>query len=368
MAIKTFQLERYFAEWEFTAPYLLTASDCETLSIGELLTLTNTPLSVLTDLRLSYTDSQGEPVLREVIAGFYPELTAENIIVTNAPEEAIFITMMSLLDAGDRVVVQNPCYQSLSEVAKFRGCTVTAWPLLETEMGWQLDLDHLAALLTPDTKLLVINAPHNPTGYLPSREEFEIIIELVAERNIWLFCDEMYHGLEYDPARRLPSASSRYERAISLWGMSKTFGLPGLRIGWLALQDNALRDQLIEFKDYTTICNSAPSELLAQIALKYADVLIERNLAIIQQNLALVPDFLSACPDIFTWREPVAGPIAFAQLQEGSAQAFCKTVVNDCGVLLAPSATFDFGDQHVRFGLGRKNFAEGLAVLKDYLS
>ena len=366
MSIRPFQLERFFAEWEFKAPYLLSASDCETMSIGELLALTGTPASAVTDLRLNYTESQGDPVLRETIARFYPGLTADNILVANAPEEAIFLTMMSLLEPGDRVVVQSPCYQSLYEIAAYRGSEVVVWPMLETDSGWGIDLDHLECLLTPEVKLLVINAPHNPTGYLFTPAEFETILQLAERHRTWLFCDEMYHGLEYDPARRLPSASARYEQAISLWGMSKTFGLPGLRIGWLALQDQALLQSLMGFKDYTTICSSAPGELLSRIALEHAETLIERNTGLIQQNLGHIHRFLSDCPNVFAWREPVAGPIAFARLQQDDSPTFCDAVVRGCGVLLAPSTVFDFGDQHVRFGLGRQNFGEGLAVLREY--
>jgi len=365
--IRPFQLERYFARWEFEAPYLLCASDCETMSIGELLALSDTPLSTLTELRLGYTESQGDPALRETIAGFYPGLSAEQVLVTNAPEEAIFLTMMTLLEAGDRVVVQSPGYQSLSEIAAYRGAEIHLWPLGETDTGWRLDLDHLAELLTPATKLLVINAPHNPTGCLPSRAEFEAIISLTAERGIWLFCDEMYRGLEYDPAQRLPPASTRYERAISLWGTSKTFGLPGLRLGWLALPDEALLQELLRFKDYTTICSSGPSELLARLALENAEAIIARNLALIQNNLGHMQAFLAACPDVFSWRPPLAGPIAFARLRQGSAHTFCEETVRRCGALLAPSTAFEFGDSHLRFGLGRQNFAEGLAVLQAYL-
>lgn len=367
MTIRPFQLERFFARWEFEAPYLLCASDCETMSIGDLLALGNTPLSTLTGLRLGYTESQGDPALRETIAGFYPGLSAEQVLVANAPEEAIFLTMMTLLEAGDRVVVQSPCYQSLAEIAAYRGAEVQWWPLAETERGWRLDLDHLAELLTPATRLLVINAPHNPTGYLPSPAEFETILTLVADRGIWLFCDEMYRGLEYDPAQRLPSASTRYERAISLWGTSKTFGLPGLRLGWLVLQYAPLLQDLLRFKDYTTICSSGPGELLARLALENAEAIIARNLALIQQNLGHMQTFLTACPDIFDWRTPLAGPIAFARLKQGSAQAFSEETVRACGVLLAPSTNFDFGDSHLRFGLGRQNFAEGLGVLQRYL-
>jgi aspartate/methionine/tyrosine aminotransferase len=367
MPIREFQLERYFAQWEFEAPYLLSASDCETMDIGELLALAAVPLTDLAALRLGYTESKGDPALRETIARFYPGLSADEIIVTNAPEEAIFLTMMVLLQPGDRVVVQTPCYQSLLEVAVFRGCMVEPWPMVETETGWRMDLDHLAELLTPNTRLLVINAPHNPTGYLPSAGEFKTILNLVSERDIRLFCDEMYRGLEYKPADRLPSASSRYERAISLWGMSKTFGLAGLRLGWLVSQDRDLLQALLKFKDYTTICSSAPSEFLARVALEQADALIERNLDIIQTNLDHVHQFVAAQTDLFDWREPLAGPIVFARLNQGQADEFCRQAVQEAGVMLVPSTLFDFGNSHLRFGLGRRNFPEGLAVLADYV-
>lgn len=368
MSIRPFQLERYFGPLEFQARYLLSSSDCETMSIGELLDLAGVPRADLAGLRLGYTESQGDPALREVIARFYPGLAGNNILVTNAPEEAIFLAMQVLLQPGDRVVVQTPCYQSLSELATYRGCTVEPWPMLETAGGWRADLDHLAHLLTAGTRLLVINTPHNPTGYHFSPEEFETILHLAASRGVWLFCDEMYRGLEYDPTRRLPPASTRYERAISLWGMSKTFGLAGLRIGWLALQDQALLDELIRWKDYTTICSSAPSEFLSRLALEQAEAIGGRSVRIIQTNLNHMRRFMAKTGDWFAWREPLAGPICFVRLQRGQAATFCEDLMQERGVLLVPSTLFDFGDTYLRFGLGRQNFPEGLAVLQSYLA
>jgi aspartate/methionine/tyrosine aminotransferase len=363
-----FKLERYFARWEFTAPYLLSASDCETMSVGELLNLANLPLSELGDLRLGYTESQGDPALRTTIADFYSHIDPDEVVVTNAPEEAIFLTMMALLNPGDRVVVQTPCYQSLFELARYRGCEVHSWPMIETEDGWRMDLDHLTDLVTDDTRLLVINVPHNPTGYLPTASEFDEILDLAGRHGLWLFCDEMYRGLEYDVVDRLPSASDRYPRAVSLWGMSKTFGLAGLRIGWLATQDRGLLQSLLRLKDYITICSSAPGEFLAHVALQHAETIIQRNLGVIQTNLAHVREFMPRRAGVFAWREPMAGPIAFARLREGSAVAFCEEVVRSSGVLLVPSTLFDFGDSHLRWGLGRLGFPEGLSVLDEHLS
>jgi aspartate/methionine/tyrosine aminotransferase len=368
MTIRAFQLERYFARWEFAASYLLSASDCETMSVGDLLDLAGVPLSALAELRLGYTESQGDPALRAAIARFHTRIAADDIVVTNAPEEAIFLTMQALLNAGDRVVVQTPCYQSLFELATDRGCDVQRWPMVETGEGWRMDLDHLADLMTAATRLLVVNIPHNPTGYLPSAAEFDAILDLAARHNTWLFCDEMYRGLEYEPAGRLPSASDRYPRAISLWGMSKTFGLAGLRIGWLATQDQPTVETLLRLKDYTTICSSAPGEFLARVALEQADALIRRNVGIIRANLEHARQFMARRSAVFAWRVPLAGPVAFVRLRNGSAAAFCERVVDEGGVLLVPSTLFDFGDNHTRWGLGRLNFPAGLAALEAILA
>lgn len=367
MTIREFQLERYFARWEFTAPYLLSASDCETMSISELLSLADVPLSALGDLRLGYTESQGDPALRATIASLHPRITSDGVVVTNAPEEAIFLLTAAILNTGDRVVVQTPCYQSLFELAAYRGCHVRAWPMIETEDGWGVDLDHLADLVTEDTRLLIINMPHNPTGYLPHKEEFDAILDLAAQRSVWLFCDEMYRGLEYDVTDRLPSACDQYPRAVSLWGMSKTFGLAGLRIGWLSTQNRQLIQSILRIKDYTTICSSAPGEFLAHVALRQAETIINRNVDIIQSNLTHIRKVITRWSEVFAWREPRAGPIAFARLRRGSAAEFCAAAVRQSGALLVPSTVFNFGDSHIRWGLGRRNFQEGLLALEDYL-
>ena len=368
MTIRPFQLERFFARHEFSAPHLLACSDCETMSIGELLHLAGQPPEALMDVRLGYTESQGDPALRATIAGFYDSISPDHIVVTNAPEEAIFLTMWSLVRPGDHVVVQTPCYQSLAELARFRGAAVQPWAMSETPARWQIDLNRLGDLVTPDTRLIVVNFPHNPTGYLPTAQQFQDLIAIAARWGTWLLCDEMYRGLEYDPAQRLPAAADCYPRAVSLWGMSKAFGLAGLRIGWVATQDRALVESLLTRKDYTTICSSALSEVLARIALQNATALIERNVSIIRDNLALVRAFMDRHAEQFAWRAPLAGPVAFPRLREGSAAAFCRAALEKAGVLLAPATLFDFGDAHCRWGLGRRTFAAGLAALEAYLA
>jgi aspartate/methionine/tyrosine aminotransferase len=380
MKIKPFFTERFFATHEFTAPYLLCASDCESLTVDELLQLAGAPWESLGSLHLGYTECPGAPALRERIAKLYTHAGAEQVIYLSAPEEGIFCTMHTLLEPGDEVIVLTPCYDSLANVAEYLGCRVLRWPLVpapagssaaagsDSPGGWHLDLETLEGLVTSHTRLVVVNFPHNPTGYLPSLDECRALVEIVARAGAWLFFDEMYRGLEHDPAGRLPSGCDLYERAITLGGLSKTYGLPGLRAGWLAMQDAPTRDRILGWKDYTTICASAPSEALTQMALDAADSLAARSLRIVLNNLALAEPFFARWQAIFRWNRPQAGSVALVGLRERPAQAFCDQLVAEQGVLLLPSTGLGFGDGHVRFGFGRLSFPAALEQLDRYLA
>ncbi len=368
MAIAPFRIERFYGLHEFTTPHNLSASDCESLSVGALLEMSGTPFSDLASLHLGYTESQGHPALREALAEMYEVVEPADVVVTNAPEEAIFILMETILEAGDRVVVQAPCYQSLKQLAIHKGCDVRTWDIVETQDGWLLDLDRLEALLTPETKLLVVNFPHNPTGLHADDATWREILGMASSRGIRVFSDEMYRGVERSDAARLPSASDLLDDAVSLWGLSKSFGLPGLRIGWLVTRDRALRDALIGTKDYTSICSNAAGELLARCAVKVAGKLFDRSRRVIAENLARTAEFMRRHEDHFGWREPQAGPVAFVRLKEGSADEFSHRARREKGVLLVPSSLFDFGDSHLRVGLGRADLPKGLAALESFLA
>jgi aspartate/methionine/tyrosine aminotransferase len=374
MKIAPFHTERFFAAHEFTAPYLLCASDCESLSLDELLDLANVPRERLGRLRLGYTDSQGAPALRALIAGMYEQVNDEGVIFLSAPEEGIFVTMHALLEPGDKVIVVSPGYDSLANVPAYLGCHVVRWSMVEAPEppegpgGWQLDLAGLERLLSPRTRLVIVNFPHNPTGTLPTHDEWRSLVEMVANSGAWLFCDEIYRGLELDPAARLPSACDLYERAVTLCGLSKAYGLPGLRAGWLALQDAALLDRILGWKDYTTICASPLSETLTQIALGIGESLTARSVQIIQENLALAEPFFARWQGVFRWNRPQAGSVALVALRSGSAREFCERLSREQGVLLLPSGGMGFDDGHARFGFGRLSFPEALAQLDRYLS
>ncbi len=367
--IAPFKLERYFARYEFQARYLLSASDCESLSLQELLNLADADsLALWQSLNLGYTESLGLPALREEIAHLYEKVPADNIM-TLTPEEGIFICMQTLIKAGDHVISLFPAYQSLYEIARARGCKVTPWLLKAGDTAWELDFDELEGSLQEDTRLLVINFPHNPTGFLPRLPELLRIVDFARAHHLYLFSDEMYRFLEYDPAKRLPPVCDLYEKGISLSGLSKSFALPGLRTGWLATQDEGLFHTWALYKDYTTICSSAPSEVLALAALRARPGITARNIKIIKSNLAIVNPFFERFKEQFNWLPPQAASVAFPYLNlPVSIDDFCRQLIERKDVMLVPAAMFDLPGNHFRIGLGRKNFAEALSLLGDFLA
>jgi len=361
-----FALERYFARYEFSAPYLLSSSDCDGLPMREVLAMADDECRALwKDLRLGYTESLGLPQLRAEIAGMYEGATADDVI-TGAPEELIFVAMNALLRPGDRVVCTYPGYQSLYEIARAIGCIVDLWQPRE-EDGWRFDPADLATMLRPGTRLVVVNFPHNPTGALPTREEYAAAITAARDAGARVFSDEMYRLLELDPGDRLPSACEVEPEALSLSGMSKVFGMAGLRIGWVVTRDAAALQEMATFKDYTTICSSAPSEVLALIGLRARTALVERHRARIAMNLAALEAFVARHGERFALAPPRAGSVCLLRLKDGHASDFCRRLVDKAGIMLLPTSVFQFGDDHVRVGLGRENMPDVLARLEAVL-
>ncbi len=367
MQIEPFAIEQYFALYEFTTPYLLCASDCETMSIAELLALSGASQEELKQLRLGYTESQGDPRLRMAIAYTYRTVDPDHVIVLGAPEEGIYLAMRALLDPGDHVVVMTPAYDSLLNLANHVSGNVDQWQIQPVDGKWGVDIDQLASLVTNDTKLFVVNFPHNPTGFLPEDEQLHAVVALARQHGAWLFCDEMYRGLELNGLATLPSAVELYERSLVLSGLSKVYGLPGLRAGWLVTRDRQLHQDLINWKFYTSICPPAPSEFLARAALQVRSQLKERNRRLIETNLELASAFFDRWPDLFSWRPPEAGSIALVGLNKPSATDYCHWLAKEAGVLLLPSSCLGYGDKHVRMGFGRADFGRGLAHYESFL-
>lgn len=367
MRIKDFKLERFFAKYEFTAPYLLCSSDCESFSVQELLDLEQGAEEKLKKLRLGYTESPGSPEVREEISKLYTHINPDDILVFSGAEEGIFIFMNILLEKEDHIIVEFPAYQSLFEVPKSIGCEVTKWKL-ESNDNWEVDISFLENSIKKNTKAIIINSPHNPTGYLIREEKLNKIIDIARKNNIHIFSDEVYRFLEYDEKDRTPAVCDVYEKGVSLGVMSKSFGLAGLRIGWIATKDKTLLKKMASFKDFTSICNSAPGEFFAITALKHKEIILKRNLEIIKNNIILLDKFFEEYKNFFQWNRPKAGAIAFPKIKfDGNVEDFAIDLINKKGVMLLPGTKYDFDDKHFRIGFGRKNMAVALEQLKEYI-
>jgi aspartate/methionine/tyrosine aminotransferase len=367
MKINPFKLERYFAKYEFNTEFLLCSSDCESMSIQELLAMEDGAGDRFQDQWLGYTESLGSPTLRQEISKIYSSTSPDQILVHSGAEEAIFTFMQAALEPGDHLIVHWPCYQSLFEIATSIGCQISRWES-RSKNHWKLDPEELEALIQPNTKVIVVNNPHNPTGYLMSSETYQATWQLAQSRDILLFSDEVYRESEYDAIGRLPAACDLGPNGISLGVMSKSYGLAGLRIGWIATQNRDLYQKIARLKDYTTICNSAPSEFLAEVALRQRQKLLNRNLGIITHNLALLDDFFTRHKSTFQWYQPDAGPIAFPRLLDDNIDDFCDQLVKEAGVLLLPGSMYDHPGDHFRIGFGRANLPQALERLEDYLN
>jgi aspartate/methionine/tyrosine aminotransferase len=371
-ALPPFALERFFARHEFTVEVNACASDVEAPRMAEVIEWGSAETQqAWADLRLGYTEAPGHPRLRAAIAGLYgDEVTADDVLVFAGAEEAIFAFASTELGPGDHAVVVWPSYQSLHEVARANGAEVTLLELRHDE-GWALDPEALRAALEAGrgrTKAVVINTPHNPTGAHLDRATFDAVVGLCEDAGARLFSDEVYRWGEHDPADRLPSASSVSESFLALGVMSKTFALPGLRIGWVVCRDHALLERLAAFKDYTTICCSAPSELLAIAALEGIDAVLARTRSIVEPNLQHLDAFFARHADALEWVRPRGAPIAFPRvIAPGGVARFAEFLLAEQGTLILPGTIYGHEGEHFRLGFGRTDLPEALERMERVL-
>ena len=368
-----FRLESFFGIWEFKARFHLTASDAETLALPELLALADdADLERWEHLRLGYIPTRGTAELREAIAQTYESIEAQDVLCFAGAEEGLYCAMHALLEAGDHAIVLVPNYQSMESVPRSL-CEVSG-VALKAENGWNLDIAEVRAALRPTTRLLAVNFPNNPTGKIADRETFQELIALCSERGLYLLSDEVYRGIERDALRRLPQAADRYDRALSLNVVSKAYGLPGLRAGWIACRDHAVLDRMERMKHYLSICNSGPSEVLASIAIKAGSEILDRNRALARENLAKLDTFFARHRTRFEWYEPDGGCVAYPRyLGEEGVETFCERLVERAGVLLLPGSMYrsellDTPPDRFRIGYGRRGMDEALSAFDAFLA
>jgi aspartate/methionine/tyrosine aminotransferase len=368
MQIPDFELERYFARWEFAVRHILCASDVEGYAMADLLALADDETRALWDgLRLGYTESTGHPLLRREIASLYDRIATDEVLVFAGAEEAIFCVVNVLLGPGDHAIVTWPGYQSLHEVARATGADVTLHELREAD-DWALDVERIRAELRPTTRLVVVNAPHNPTGMLPTHAQWRVLTEMCADAGIHLLSDEVYRFLEFDPADRLVAGADALERGISVGVLSKSFAMAGLRIGWLATRDRDLLARTAAFKDYTTICSSAPAEILGIVALRARETVLARSLGVVASNLGHLDRFFADRPGTFRWVRPRAGSVGYPRMTVArtTIDLFAEELVEAEGVLLLPGSRLGHTGDHFRIGFGRTDLPVALERLEAF--
>ncbi|MEM6768262.1 MAG: aminotransferase class I/II-fold pyridoxal phosphate-dependent enzyme [Bacteroidota bacterium] len=368
MNISPFKLERYFTKYEFTAAYSLCNSDCEAMTIAEVLALEEGAEEKFHQQWLGYTQTQGHPELRQDISVIYDGTSPEDLLVCTGAQEPIFLFCEAILQAGDEVIVQTPCYQSLKSVPQSIGCKVVEWEVSYKGSIPSFDLDVLEKMVNEHTRAIFLNTPHNPTGYHFTTVEQERIIQIARKYKVILFSDEVYRELEAEPSCRLPAMADVYEHGVSLGVMSKAYGLPGLRIGWIASRRKDLLEKVAILKEYTSMCNAAPSEFLAGVALRNRKQILARNLGIIQQNMQLYTAFFKKYTALFSWYKPIAGPITFVNmLFSQDDAAFAKHALEKQQLLLLPGEVYDYPG-FFRIGLGRKGISEALEQFDIFLA
>ena len=362
MRFVPFELERWQSTWENRVRYNLSESGVHPLSIHELLELAGASPTPLLDVRLGYSQSNGTDLLRGRIAALYDGVAPEQILVTTGSAEANFVVCWRLVEPGDKVAVMLPNYLQTWGLAQNFGAQVRGFTL-RAEAAWEPSPDEVRSAIAPGTKLVVVTNPHNPTGHVLSKEMRQAIVSRAAEVGAWLLADEVYQGAEPDGATT-PSFWGSYERVIVVNGLSKAYGLPGLRIGWIVAPPGFSNEAWARH-DYTTIGPAGASDHLAAVALepRVREQVLARTRGILRSNYPVIEQWLKRFGDTFTWHPPQAGAICLVRYRQAiSALDLVEKMRAEHDVLLVPGDHFGLPN-HIRFGFGEElhHFREALA-------
>ena len=352
MRLEPFAMERFQSTWEHQVAWNLSESGVEPLRVEEL-AVTHEAREALLRQPLAYTQTNGTVELRRLVAAMYEGCGPEHIQVTNGGAEANLVTLMHLIEPGDRVVLMTPNYMQAPGLAKGLGASLVEWPLRANaaRTRWEPDLDALDALVTPGTKAILICHPNNPTGCRLTTEELDRIGAIASRAGAWVVSDEIYRGAELD-AVESASMWGRSDRVIVTSGLSKAYGLPGLRIGWVVAPP-PVADALWGIHDYTTIAPNAMSDLLARIALSPAgrERLLARTRGIIRANYAFMKNWLEK-RQAFSHVPPEAGAIAYVKYAHPvNSTELVERLRTEQSVLVVPGDHFAM-DGYLRIGFG----------------
>lgn len=371
MKIKPFAVEEWMNAWEVGAKYNIAETCVDSISMNELFELTGEDktefLNRLCARRLSYGDIEGLPEFRKGVCGLYKTLNIENIVPTHGASGANHHVFYSLISPGDRVVSIMPTYQQLYSIPESYGADVQILHLSK-ENNYLPDLEKLRRLVTPETKMICINNPNNPTGALMSEQMLREIVEIARSADAWILCDEVYRHLSQEDDW-CPSIVDLYEKGISVSSMSKVFSLAGLRLGWIATHDMSVVKSCLSHRDYNLVSCGVFDEMLAAAALKHSDKLLERSRKIVRENLQILDDWVSSEPHV-SYVKPQAGTTALVYYDlDISSYEFCEEMYKKTGAFVTPGDCFEVPhSMRIGYAYGKQDLIDGLKAISEYIA
>ncbi|MCX7553806.1 pyridoxal phosphate-dependent aminotransferase [Marinicella sp. S1101] len=321
--------------------------------------------AAISQMPFGYESTQGRESLRSLLATeLFKSTTADEISLTCGAQEGIFVVMQTLLSAGDEVIAFTPSFEPLITEAQMTGATVKTIPLIQ-DQGWHIDWQLLEKSFSARTKMLIINFPHNPTGTHINAEELNRLIDLCRSNNSWLVSDEVFRGLEHDESQRLMAASDLYQRAISMGVMSKSYAMPGIRLGWIACRNPEVMQQINTIKAHLSICQSAADAQLAEAILPHTQIIWKYHVKIINENKHWLHGKLQQHPEL-SWHLPKAAATGFVQFKRLNADTTIKQWAEELQLMVMPNAAFCTETQGFRITLGQKNSQASISQLLNW--
>ena len=371
MKIKPFAVEEWMNAWEVGAKYNIAETCVDSISMNDLFELTGEDktefLNRLCARRLSYGDIEGLPEFRKGVCGLYKTLNIENIVPTHGASGANHHVFYSLISPGDRVVSIMPTYQQLYSIPESYGADVQILHLSK-ENNYLPDLEKLRRLVTPETKMICINNPNNPTGALMSEQLLREIVEIARSADAWILCDEVYRHLSQEDGW-CPSIVDLYEKGISVSSMSKAFSLAGLRLGWIATHDMSVVKSCLSHRDYNLVSCGVFDEKLAAAALKHSDKLLERSRKIVRENLQILDDWVGSEPHV-SYVKPQADTTALVYYDlDIPSYEFCEEMYKKTGAFVTPGDCFEVPhSMRIGYAYGKQDLIDGLKAISEYIA
>ena len=368
MKLPRFGVEEWLNVHEQSARYNLASVSIRSMALDELFTLTQTDGSAffqkLQKTTLNYGWIEGSPAFKEAVASLYEHQSPDNILQTNGATGGNLLALYSLVEPGDHVISLYPSYQQLYDIPKSFGAEVDFWHIRK-DLNWLPDLDELRRLIRPNTKLICINNANNPTGAVMDHAFLLALVDIARSVGAYILSDEVYKS--FDDSLEVPAICDLYDKGISVNSLSKTYSLPGIRVGWVAASPS-LCQVFRDYRDYTLICAGVFDDMVATLALQHQGAILQRNRELVQTNLKILTDWVEK-ESLVSLIAPAATPTSFIQFHlDQDVEELCLSLLEETGVLLVPGNRFDIPG-HARLGYccDTATLQKGLALLSQFL-